>query len=255
MFDWLVATFTNYPYLGVAAVFLICGLGFPLPEELVLVIGGYVCFKGLASLPLMMISCAAAILAGDLIPFLLGRVFGSRLLRIRPLRMLVTKRRLSMFDRWFRRRGDLVIFFARFLTGLRIAAYFTAGTMKMPYRRFMALDLIGISLLVPLLIWIGFSSGHIIDQAIAKVQHIEQGILYVVVGLAVLSAAWYWLSRRRRHLGAGPRETFVGPSAGSGESDDEGSGDREGGADDEGGSDDAAADEAGALGDANRRDQ
>ena len=36
MFDWLVETFTAHPYLAAAVVFLICGMGFPLPEELVL---------------------------------------------------------------------------------------------------------------------------------------------------------------------------------------------------------------------------
>ena len=53
--------------------------------------------------------CAAAIAVGDMIPFLLGRIFGVRLLRLRWLRYLITKQRLATFDHWFRQRGDLVI--------------------------------------------------------------------------------------------------------------------------------------------------
>ena len=45
MFDQLVQAISDYPYIGVALVFLLCGLGFPLPEELVLLAGGYICFK------------------------------------------------------------------------------------------------------------------------------------------------------------------------------------------------------------------
>ena len=213
MFDWLVETFTSYPYLGVAVVFLICGLGFPLPEELVLIAAGYVCFKNLAELPPMMAASAAAILAGDVLPFFLGRTFGARLLRLRPLRVFINKRRLAKFDRWFRRRGDLVIFFARFITGLRLVAYFTAGTMRMPYRRFIMLDLIGIAVVVPLLIWLGYSGGNVIDDAIAGVQRVERGILIAVGAGALLVGLWYWLrQRRQRQRSPAPSETFVGPS-------------------------------------------
>jgi membrane protein DedA with SNARE-associated domain len=212
MFDWLVATFTDYPHVGVAVVCLLCGLGLPLPEELVLISAGYVCFKGLTGLPSMMGACAAAILIGDLMPFMLGRVFGTRLLRLRPMRLLVNKRRLSMFDRWFRRRGDLVIFFARFVTGLRIVAYFTAGTMKMSTVRFIMLDLIGIAIVVPLLVGLGYSSGQIIDEAIDKAHRAERWILLTALACGILFAAWYAMRRRRRQTAPAPSDTYVGPS-------------------------------------------
>ncbi|HEU4418580.1 MAG TPA: VTT domain-containing protein, partial [Planctomycetota bacterium] len=137
MFDQIVGAITEYPDLGAALVFLLCGIGLPLPEEIVLLAAGYVCakFPDHAMLSWMMLWCAGAILTGDLIPYILGRVFGVRLLRLRWLRWLVTRKRLAIFDRWFRRRGDLVILIARFLAGLRIVAFFTAGTMKMPWTR------------------------------------------------------------------------------------------------------------------------
>jgi membrane protein DedA with SNARE-associated domain len=212
MFDWLVDTFTLYPHLGVAVVCLLCGLGLPLPEELVLISAGYVCFKGLTGLPSMMGACAGAILIGDLMPFLLGRIFGTRLLRLRTMRLLVNKRRLSMFDRWFRRRGDLVIFFARFVTGLRIVAYFTAGTMKMSVVRFILLDLIGIAIVVPLLVGVGYSSGQIIDEAIDKAHRAERWILLTVIACAVLFVGWYVMRKRRRQHAPAPADTYVGPS-------------------------------------------
>ena len=214
MFDWLVSTFTEYPYLGVAVVFLVCGLGLPLPEELVLISAGYVCFKGFARPDLMMASCMGAILAGDLLPFFLGRIFGPRILRLRTMRLLLSRQRMAMFDRWFRRRGDLVIFFARFVAGIRMVAYFTAGTMKMPYHRFLILDLTGIALIAPLLVYVGYSFGNVIDDAITKVQKVEQTLLITAGIAAVLVVGWWYLRKRRKakELIEGPAETFVGPS-------------------------------------------
>ena len=124
----LIQAITDYPYIGVAVVFLLCGLGFPIPEEIVLLAAGFVCakFPEKAQLLPMMGWCAGAIAVGDMIPFLLGRVFGVRLLRLRWLRYFINKRRLAMFDHWFRRRGDLVIVISRFMPGLRVVAFFTA---------------------------------------------------------------------------------------------------------------------------------
>lgn len=216
MFDQIVQWLLDYPYLGAAGVFLLCGLGLPLPEEIVLLAAGYVCAKlpESTTLSLMMAWCAGAILVGDLLPFVAGRVFGTRLLRVRWMRILVTKKRLAMFDRWFRRRGDAVIFIARFIAGLRIVAFFTAGAMKMPWRRFLLLDGLGIALIVPLLTWLGYTSQGLIDDMIENVQRVERGLLWAVIGAAVAIAAWVWIWRRRkrRQRRRGVGEAYVQPS-------------------------------------------
>ena len=79
MFDQIQEWLLLYPYLGAAMLFLLCGLGLPLPEEIVLLAAGYACAKlpNNTTLALMMAWCAGAILAGDLLPFVAGRVFGS----------------------------------------------------------------------------------------------------------------------------------------------------------------------------------
>src|SRR5262245_14910093 len=106
-FEALLDLFTAHPYLGVFCVFVLCGVGLPVPEEIVLVIGGYLTRLGIAHWPQMMTTCAIGIATGDVIPFLLGRVFGPKLLRWRVMRLLISRQRLFLFDRWFRRRGDL----------------------------------------------------------------------------------------------------------------------------------------------------
>lgn len=216
MFDQILPWLEQYPYLGVSAVFILCGLGLPLPEEIVLLAAGYICAKVPDKVPLwlMMAWCAGSILVGDLVPSILGRVFGTRLLRVRWMRFLVTKQRLAMFDRWFRRRGDAVILVARFVPGLRMVAFFTAGAMKMPWRRFLLLDGLGIALIVPLLTWLGYHSQGFIDEVIVKVQKVERGILWAAIGGGIVVGLWFWWWRRRRfarmHRKVG--ETFVQPS-------------------------------------------
>jgi membrane protein DedA with SNARE-associated domain len=216
MFDQIQEWLLLFPYLGVAILFVLCGLGLPLPEEIVLLGAGYACAKlqQNTTLALMMAWCGGSILAGDLIPFVVGRVFGTRLLRVRWMRVFVTRRRLSMFDRWFRRRGDLVILVARFVAGLRVVAFFTAGAMKMRWTRFLVFDSLGISLVVPTMTLIGYHSQGLIDEVIENVKRVERGILWAALGAATAILLWYWVSRRRqrrlRRRGLG--EAFVQPS-------------------------------------------
>ncbi len=214
MFESLVEAFVAHPYLGVGVVFLFCGAGLPLPEEIVLIAAGYVVFNTDGPVGTMMAACALAILAGDMIPYLLGRYFGTRVLRLRYMRMWVTRRRLVKFDRWFRKRGDLVIFIARFLTGIRMVAFFTAGMMKMSWRRFLLLDGLGILVLVPPLVLVGYTGGEYIDQAIARVKQIETGIVIATILLLASIALWYWLRQRKRvRLALGePADTYVEPT-------------------------------------------
>lgn len=215
MFEWLQTAMSDYPYLVVASIFVLCGLGFPLPEEILLLAAGYFCAKSpdKAVLGWMMLASGAAILTGDLIPFVLGRTFGTRLLRLRWMRYFVTKQRLASFDRWFRRRGDLVILIARFLAGLRVVAFFTAGTMKMRWGRFLMLDGLGIAFLTPILAWLGYHSAGFIDEMIETVKRVERGILWGAVGGGAVVVLWLWLWQRRRRLQrqARPKEAFVEP--------------------------------------------
>ncbi len=210
----IVDVISSHPYLGIAIVFILCGIGLPLPEELVLVTAGYLCFKGLANQTQMTLVCVSAILAADILPFTLGRVFGTRLLRLRPMRIIINPRRLARFDRWFRRRGDLVIFFSRFMAGIRVVSYFTAGAMKMAWGRFIFLDLAGILLIAPPLVFVGNLFGATIEDAFNMVTQVEKGILYTILSAACLIGLWVWMRWRgkQRSLVGLPVETYVEPS-------------------------------------------
>jgi membrane protein DedA with SNARE-associated domain len=190
-----------------------CGIGIPFPEELILVGAGYIVYLGKADPILLSGTCIGAILAGDLMPFLLGRVFGPKILRLKTVRRFITREKLALFDAWFQKRGWLTIFVARFLTGLRMPAYFTAGSMRFSAWRFLMIDGLGALVVVPLLGGMGYLFGDKIDDLVHFVEKTEKGIFIVVASGAVILAGWMWFRRSRRKmlLGKEVKETFVGP--------------------------------------------
>jgi len=221
VFDELLQHLSTNPYLAVFVLMILCGLGLPIPEEIILVGAGYISYLGKADPLVLGATSAGAILAGDLLPFLLGRLFGPKILRIRLVRTWISKEKLALFDHWFQRRGWLTIFVARFIPGIRTPAFFTAGSMRLAIPKFLLIDGAGVLFSVPLSLGLGYHFGDQIDRAISLVHRTEKGLLILAgASLLILTGVfWYRIHRRRKLLGSDVREAFVGPSEPGGEAD------------------------------------
>lgn len=143
------------PYVGPFLVLLLCGVGLPLPEELTLLGSGLLLHQGEVEFVPIVLTCSVAILIGDSIPYWLGRRYGLHALRIRWVARVLHPERLSRLQRRFTEHGNWATFACRFFAGIRIPGYFVAGTMGMPYPRFLVLDALGILISVPISIYVG----------------------------------------------------------------------------------------------------
>ena len=65
-------------YLSIFAVLVACGLGVPLPEDISLILGGFLVYKGVAHLWGMVAVGFVGILVGDSLIYLAGRRVGLR---------------------------------------------------------------------------------------------------------------------------------------------------------------------------------
>lgn len=191
---------------------ILCGIGLPFPEEVILVAAGYTSYRGFAGPIDICAVCALAILCGDSAPFMLGRIFGPKLLRLRLVRKWISTERLALFDSWLDKYGRLTIFIARFLTGIRVPAFFAAGSMRMSIPRFLLMDGLGVLISVPAFWALGHFGGEKVDVVIEWVKTLERGILILVlVGSLVAVGLYFWFRQRqkRKLLGQEVLETFV----------------------------------------------
>ena len=214
MLEALLRSLEEYPYPGFVVVLILCGLGLPIPEEVVLTAAGCLAFNGNANVWWAGASCGLGILIGDLVPFSLGRTFGPRILRIRTVRAFVSRRGLGNFDKWFRRQGYKALFIARFLPGMRTAAFFTAGALKLGVFRFLSIDGLGILVVTPTFVWLGHHFGPEIKSVFEHIRRAEAWLLWTVVGsAALLFALWKYRQRRLRILRDRElTESFVEPT-------------------------------------------
>lgn len=140
------------PYVaayGVLAVFLIIyleSLGLPLPGESALVAAGVLSARGdLGIAPALLAVFLGAVL-GDGTGYWIGRVGGRPLLRRFGPYLKLTPERLDRLERLFRERGAWIVATARFVVVLRQLNGIVAGSVAMPWPRFLLANALGAAL-------------------------------------------------------------------------------------------------------------
>jgi membrane protein DedA with SNARE-associated domain len=196
-------------YAFVFGVLVLCGFGFPMPEDVILVTGGVLAW--LASpleapsihamvddvgLRWMVLVGLAGILAGDSIIYWVGRRLGARIAEFRLLRRLVPPEKLQEVEKRLRKSGNVVVVIARFLPGLRAPTYFTVGHSRMPYWEFLLFDGLAALISAPLWVCLGFWFGDDIERAAVEAARFGHYILLAVT-VVVAALAFRWLQRRR----------------------------------------------------------
>jgi len=181
---WAASFIGNFNYLGPFLVLLLCGVGLPIPEEVTLIGCGVlvqsspetVVFEEIVAV------CDEAILLGDSIPYLIGRHFGDKALRLSWVRWILHPERVLRLRRRFAEHGNWVIFSLRFMPGIRVGGYFTVGMMGVRYTRFILLDALGVLISVPLSVYLG-------ELFAGQVEVLEErlGPLSVLFAFALLS--------------------------------------------------------------------
>lgn len=195
--DILIAFFSSYGYEAVFFILLICGFGVPIPEDITLVAGGIIAGLGYADVHTMVGICMLGVLIGDGTMFMLGRVFGERILRFPLLRRLLPPHRFAHVQEKFARYGNWVLFVARFLPGLRSPIFVTAGlSRRISIWRFLVMDGLAACVSVPAWVYLGYLGAYNREWLLKWVDRGQAGLL-ALTGLLLVALA-IWLLRQRR---------------------------------------------------------
>ena len=177
-------------YLSIFAVLVACGLGVPLPEDVSLLLGGFLVFKGVANLWGMVATGFLGILVGDTLIYMAGRKVGTRVRTGHGwLARVVTPPRRILVEGLFARHGEKLVIGARFMPGVRAVTYFVAGSAGMPYARFICVDGQAALLSAPLFVLLGDRFGKHLQHDIELMKQYQLIAVGVLLGTVLLWAA------------------------------------------------------------------
>lgn len=189
-------------YVTILTLLILGGFGFPIPEDIPLVLAGVAAARDVVSLQWILLACYVGVVIADMTIYLLGHRFGQRILNWgihSPFFPSLTAERVCSIRDGLRKRRLLYIFIGRHFFPVRTATFLTAGTVGIPFVEFLIADafaaLVSVTLIVCIGYWLG---GSLTPEVISHLVH--QGNYYLG-GILCIGAMSYLASVRwkQRH--------------------------------------------------------
>lgn len=191
---WVAYAIIAALVFGETAVFI----GFVLPGEIAVVLGGVIASRGHLSLPLLILIVVLAAITGPVVGYEIGRRMGDRMFATRPLRRV--QGGVDKATTVLRQRGGAAVFAGRFVAVVRALMPAAAGAAQVRYRTFTVYNVAGG------LIWgVGYCLlGYLAGSAYTVVAgRVGTGLAIAVAAVVVVAVA-VWAVRRHRAVRDGP---------------------------------------------------
>jgi len=212
MIEFLLSHGPHLAYVGIAVFLMLTGAGLPIPEEVFIIAAGVASAHGALNPWLALSACLFGALAGDCVMYWIGYHFGRNVVREYPRwARFVKPEREAHIEEMIEKHGLKVFFLARFLVGLRSPVYLAAGILRVPFRRFLLIDLFCATMVIGTFFVLSYKYGTVIVRWI----RLGEGSLTVVVVLVLMIAAgvycWRRRRRKRREVSREPSECHAAP--------------------------------------------
>jgi membrane-associated protein len=162
------------------------------PSETSVILAGVLASTGDLNLFLVILFAAAGAIAGDNCSYWIGRTVGHRFVD----RFFKGERRkqVDWAHRQVEERGGYLIIIGRFIPGGRIVVTLSCGMLEMPWRRFIAFDVVAGLVWATYAAMLGYVGGRTFEE------NPFRGFLLaflVALGVAGVIEAYRWYRRRR----------------------------------------------------------
>jgi membrane protein DedA with SNARE-associated domain len=182
--------------LGYAGVVLMCAtsgvIGLPGSEPTML-FAGFNVYQGKLTLVGIIIAGIVGDTIGASVAYLIGARAGEALMEREHSKLHVSRARIERAHRWFDRWGAPVIAVSRLIPLGRAAFPYAAGVAEMPFVKFITFAVIGSTVWMTGLGFLGREVGADWQQWRNHLEYVD----YVVLGVVVIGIAYLVLRRRR----------------------------------------------------------
>lgn len=186
---------TAWGYLGIFLCVFVGNLGFPVPEETVVLTAGFLAGRSILDIRAVFLVVVLSAIAGDSSGYLIGRTGGQRLLDQLGRISGFVRRRRERFESFFLAHGSKAVFMARFITGLRFMAGPMAGAAGMSFGRFLRWNVMGALVWCSTMVAIGYLVGDEMDRIVPITHLAGQWIAAAALLLALGIFVFWWRER------------------------------------------------------------
>jgi membrane protein DedA with SNARE-associated domain len=200
----LMAFFSQYAYepmyvYGFIVLFMTASsFGLPIPEELTLISAGLVAYmaknpaqfpppypgaEGVDTVTLSLV-CFFAVFLSDFLVYLIGKFFGSKIIKTNFFKKQVAGNGFEKINSWFQKYGGWACGIFRFTPGLRFPGHLSCGLLGIPVWKFMLIDGTAALISVPTQVYFVSKYGDVI------LEKIRQFKMYALIVVGVIFVVW-----------------------------------------------------------------
>lgn len=150
----------QYGYSGVFFILLLEMIGIPFPAETTLTFSGFAWQKGIFSLPQLLFFASAGNIIGSMIAYTIGWYFGRPIVVRYGKHIGITNEKLDKLEGKFRKYGDWLVLFSKFIAGIRVLVPYLSGINRMPLTRFAVLNIVSATLWTSAFVLLGRYVGN-----------------------------------------------------------------------------------------------
>ena len=177
----------HFTYIGIFCLLILGGMGFPFPEDGVLIASGLLIAHGVVKLAPALMVIYPALLIADFILYSIGRKYGRMVVEHKRFSRIVSPAVLSRLEEKFKRWGALTVFLGRHFVGFRAPIFIISGVMRISRIKFLIADGLSAIITISITLGLGYLGGNslmILKKDITRVDYI------LILALVILVAGW-----------------------------------------------------------------
>jgi membrane protein DedA with SNARE-associated domain len=177
----------HFTYIGIFCLLILGGVGFPFPEDAVLIMSGVLIAHGVIKLTPAVLIIYPSLLIADFILYSIGRKYGRMIVEHKIFSKIVSPATLLRFEERFTRWGALTVFLGRHFVGFRAPIFVISGVMRISRTKFLIADGLSAIITISINLGIGYLGGNsllMLRKDITRVDYI------LILALVILVAGW-----------------------------------------------------------------
>lgn len=201
MQEFVMSFMNQFGYFGVFLLIAIENIFPPIPSEVILLFGGFVTTYTKLNIILMTLFATLGSLVGAILLYYIGKIFNyeklQKLVSGKIGRILHLKKDdITRADKWFNQKGNITVFFCRFIPLVRSFISIPAGMNKMNIVKFIIYTTIGSLIWNFVLILLGAKTKENWTSILKLLNTYSIFIVIILLLLLILITIYFYKKRK-----------------------------------------------------------
>jgi membrane protein DedA with SNARE-associated domain len=199
-----IEPYIKYGPWAIMIIFILCGVGLHLSEDLILIPAGVLIAHGQLDLTETLVAAYVGLVIGDVMWIAMCRRFGTRMVHSRWFKRIIHPRRLLEAKHQMELKGIMVVVLARFIPGTRTPVITMAGILHMKWWKLLVVEFTTCAITVPLQVGLGYLAAIGMGEAKSTGEFIIKLVVITAVFVLAGVVLHWWITSRKRK-GRAPR--------------------------------------------------